>query len=194
MNENKNIDVSVRQCLIDSDLLIISLGSIEMWAKSNHVMNRLPKNQFYNPKIENVYLSSDDLSYFAKEIIRVVHHINPTIKIQFSIPYVILKASERFQNLYLATTENYRIIKAAIMQLGTEYYFPEYELFKYYIENSSDSFQEDKRHPSAKLIADVSKHIVKEINEDYLFNDTKKQFSINKVDSRGRINGKEFLR
>ena len=65
---------------------------------------------------------------------RIVHLINPDIKIQFSIPYVLLKASEKFQNLHLATTENYRIIKNAIMELGYDYYFPEYELFKYYVE------------------------------------------------------------
>lgn len=48
--------------------------------------------------------------------------------------FVLLKASEKFQNLHLATTENYRIIKDAIMELGYDYYFPEYELFKYYVE------------------------------------------------------------
>lgn len=124
---------------------------------------------------------------------RIVHLINPGIKIQFSIPYVLLKASEKFQNLHLATTENYRIIKDAIMELGYDYYFPEYELFKYYVKKNNHPFQEDGRHPSVKLIADVSKHIVKEINKDYLLDTPNKPFAINKVDSRGKINGKEYL-
>ena len=156
-------------------------------------MNRLPKNQFFNPEIKNVYLSSDDILNFSKEIMRIVHLINPDIKIQFSIPYVLLKASEKFQNLHLATTENYRIIKDAIMELGYDYYFPEYELFKYYVEKNNHPFQEDGRHPSVKLIADVSKHIVKEINKDYLLDTPNKPFAVNKVDSRGKINGKEYL-
>ena len=38
-----------------------------------------------------------------------------------------------------------------------------------------------------------SKHIVKEINKDYLLDIPNKPFAINKVDSRGKINGKEYL-
>lgn len=192
-NENLQIDTCVKRAITESDLLIVSLGSVEIWSKSEHVMNRLPKNQFFNPEIKNVYLSSDDILNFSKEIMRIVHLINPGIKIQFSIPYVLLKASEKFQNLHLATTENYRIIKDAIMELGYDYYFPEYELFKYYVEKNNHPFQEDGRHPSVKLIADVSKHIVKEINKDYLLDTPNKPFAINKVDSRGKINGKEYL-
>lgn len=193
LHQNLNIDNYVKTALTESDLLILSLGSVEMWSKVNHIMNRLPKNQFLNPEIKNVYLSSDDILNFAKQIMRVVQLINPKIKIQFSIPYVLLKASEKFHNLHLATTENYRIIKEAIMELGDDYYFPEYELFKYYVEKNNHTFQEDGRHPSVKLIADISKHIVKEINKDYLLDIPNKPFAINKVDSRGKINGKEYL-
>jgi hypothetical protein len=159
LHQNLNIDNYVKTALTESDLLILSLGSVEMWSKVNHIMNRLPKNQFLNPEIKNVYLSSDDILNFAKQIMRVVQLINPKIKIQFSIPYVLLKASEKFHNLHLATTENYRIIKEAIMELGDDYYFPEYELFKYYVEKNNHPFQEDGRHPSVKLIADISKHL-----------------------------------
>lgn len=191
--ENLKIDNSVKVALAEADLLIISLGSVEMWSKTNQILNRLPKNQFCKPEIKNVYLSSDDVLNFATQIIHIVHIINPAIKIQFSIPYVLLKASEKFTNLHMATTENYRIIKDAIMKLGYNYYFPEYELFKYYVERDNHSFQEDGRHPSVKLIADVSKHIVKEINKDYLLATPNDPFAINKVDSRGKINGKEYL-
>lgn len=193
INENLQIDTCVKRAITESDLLIVSLGSVEMWSKSKRVMNILPKNQFFNPEIKNVYLSSDDILNFSKEIMRIVHLINPDIKIQFSIPYVLLKASEKFHNLHLATTENYRIIKDAIMELGDDYYFPEYELFKYYVGKNNHPFQEDGRHPSVKLIADISKHIVKEINKDYLLDTPNKPFAINKVDSRGKINGKEYL-
>ena len=193
LHQNLNIDNYVKTALTESDLLILSLGSVEMWSKVNHIMNRLPKNQFLNPEIKNVYLSCDDILNFAKQIMRVVQLINPKIKIQFSIPYVLLKASEKFHNLHLTTTENYRIIKEAIMELGDDYYFPEYELFKYYVEKNNHPFQEDGRHPSVKLIADISKHIVKEINKDYLLDIPNKPFAINKVDSRGKINGKEYL-
>lgn len=193
LHQNLNIDNYVKTALTESDLLILSLGSVEMWSKVNHIMNRLPKNQFLNPEIKNVYLSSDSILNFAKQIMRVVQLINPKIKIQFSIPYVLLKASEKFHNLHLATTEYYRIIKEAIMELGDDYYFPEYELFKYYVEKNNHPFQEDGRHPSVKLIADISKHIVKEINKDYLLDIPNKPFAINKVDSRGKINGKEYL-
>ena len=193
LKQNLIIDHCVKTALTESDLLILSLGSVKMWSKTGHIMNRLPKNQFFSPEIKNIYLSSDDILNLAKQMISIVHHINPTINVQFSIPYVLLKASEKFYNLHLATTENDRIIKEAIMKLGHDYYFPEYELFKYYVEQNNHPFQEDGRHPSVKLIAEVSKHIVKEINKDYLLDKPNKPFAINKVDNRGNINGKEYL-
>ena len=57
INENLQIDTCVKRAITESDLLIVSLGSVEMWSKSKHVMNRLPKNQFFNPEIKNVYQS-----------------------------------------------------------------------------------------------------------------------------------------
>lgn len=164
-----------------------------MWAKSHHVMNRLPKNQFHNPEIQNIYLTSEVIHDIAKDIMKLIYVINPKAKIQFSIPYVLLKASEKYSNLNLATSENYRILKTAIMKLGEQYYFPEYELFKYYIEKGKHNFQDDKRHPSVQLIANVSRHIVQEINKSYLTKPFSTPFSIDKVDNRGRTNGKEYL-
>lgn len=84
-------------------------------------------------------------------------------------------------------------MKNAIMELGTEYYFPEYELFKFYIEKNKINFQQDKRHPSVELIADVSKHIVREIDKSLLSKTPSERFSINKVNTRGKIYGKDYL-
>ena len=193
IEKNKQIDEEVVKNIVNSDLVVVSLGSVEMWKKSNRVLNKLPKDQFYNTEIVNVYLTAEDLVSIAQDIIKCIHSINPSSSIQFSIPYVLLKASEKFSNLHLATTENYRIMKNAIMELGTEYYFPEYELFKFYIEKNKINFQQDKRHPSVELIADVSKHIVREIDKSLLSKTPSERFSINKVNTRGKIYGKDYL-
>ncbi|MFZ7334089.1 GSCFA domain-containing protein, partial [Streptococcus pluranimalium] len=58
--ENKRIDSCISEGIKNSDLVIVSLGSVEMWKYSNQVMNRLPKNQFYNSEIENIYLNATD--------------------------------------------------------------------------------------------------------------------------------------
>lgn len=119
--------------------------------------------------------------------------LNPSAMIQFSIPYVLLKASESFQNLTIATSENFRILKNGIMDIGKEYYFPEYELFKFYVEKTRSPFQIDGRHPSITLISEVSKHIVKEMGEEIMSKGQGELFSINRVNEKGSINGKCYL-
>ena len=66
LKQNLIIDHCVKTALTESDLLILSLGSVEIWSKAKHVMNQLPKNQFFSPEIKNIYLSSDDILNFTK--------------------------------------------------------------------------------------------------------------------------------
>lgn len=61
------------------------------------------------------------------------------------------------------------------------------------IEKNKINFQQDKRHPSVELIADVSKHIVREIDKSLLSKTPSERFSINKVNTRGKIYGKDYL-
>lgn len=193
ISENKRIDSCVIESIQRSELVIVALGAVEMWRYSNQILNRLPKHDFYNPDIENIYLEFEEVQITMQRIINCIREMNPSISIQFSIPYVLLKASERFSNLHLASTENYRILKNAIMSFGEEYYFPEYELFKFYIEKNSGNFQSDNRHPSVKLIAAVSKHIVSEIDTSYFKELSNDKFFIDNVNERGKTNGKEYL-
>ena len=79
------------------------------------------------------------------------------------------------------------------MDLGEEYYFPEYELFKFHIEKNNENFQLDNRHPSVKLISNVTKHIVSEIDKNYVKEWHNDKFIINKVNEKGIIYGKEIL-
>lgn len=192
IDKNKIIDSNIIDSVKNADLVIVSLGSAEMWKKNGRIINRLPKSDFNSSEIENIYLSSEEVASIAKDIIKCVNSINPSAKIQFSISYIILKASERFSNLYLATTENYRILKNAIINLGEDYYFPEYELFKYYA-NDIRKFQEDNRHFNVELIAEVSKHIVKEVDEKLLCDIHEVPFSIKKVNNKGKVYGEEQL-
>ncbi len=191
--ENKRIDKGVIEGIKNSEVVIVALGSVEMWQYSNKVLNRLPKNKYFHSEVENVYLEVDEAKIMMNRIIRCIKKMNPNITIQFSIPYILLKASEKFSNLHLATTENYRILKTAIMDLGEEYYFPEYELFKFHIEKNNENFQLDNRHPSVKLISNVTKHIVSEIDKNYVKEWHNDKFIINKVNEKGIIYGKEIL-
>ena len=49
-NENLQIDTCVKRAITESDLLIVSLGSVEMWSKSEHIMDRLPKKSVFQPR------------------------------------------------------------------------------------------------------------------------------------------------
>lgn len=44
IEKNKQIDEEVVKNIVNSDLVVVSLGSVEMWKKSNRVLNKLPKD------------------------------------------------------------------------------------------------------------------------------------------------------
>lgn len=193
IQKNRMIDNQIVESIQNSELVIVALGSVEMWSYSDQILNKLPKSDFEKDEVKNMYLEVDVLHDMMKKIINCINEINPLVTIKFSIPYVLLKASEKFSNLHLATMENYRILKNAIMCFGEDFYFPEYELFKFNIEKNSHDFQLDNRHPSIYLISEVTKHIVDEIDKSYSDEILKRSFMINKVNEKGKIYGKEYL-
>lgn len=96
-NENLQIDTCVKRAITESDLLIVSLGSVEMWSKSEHVMNRLPKISFSTQRSKMFIYPPTIFLTFLRKLCESCTLSILALRFNFQSPMYFLKLLKNFK-------------------------------------------------------------------------------------------------
>jgi hypothetical protein len=163
----KELDNSIRNCIINSDVLIITLGLVEVWFQPNgKAICAVPghpngKGGGQNSKFK--FTNYDDNLDNMRKCMSILQTINNKCKVILTTSPVPLYLTFRDLDQLVANTESKSILRSVCGQISREYdnviYYPAYEM----VLNSSkkDVFKKDARHVRSTFVSKIMKHFEK---------------------------------
>lgn len=167
----KKIDDSIKKCIINSDVLIITLGLVEVWFQPNgKAICTWPghpngKGGGQNSKFK--FTNYDDNLYNMRKCMNILQTLNNKCKVILTTSPVPLHSTFRGIDQLVANTESKSILRSVCGQISREYnnviYFPSYEMVLN--SNKKDVFKKDGRHIQSKFIFKIMKYFEKYFTE-----------------------------
>lgn len=164
----KELDNSIRNCIISSDILIMTLGLVEVWVKpdNNKVICTSPGYPGGSGGGSDCYFkftSFEENLNNIRKCIDLLKSINSNCKVILTTSPVPLYLTFRDIDQLVANIESKSILRSVCGQISREYdnviYYPAYEM----VLNSDkkDVFKKDGRHLKPKFVSKIMKHFEK---------------------------------
>jgi len=166
--------------IVNSDLIIITLGLSEIWEERTNTgewvaINRTPPKDIFNAnseKYRNRNMSVSECKLCISEIIKCIKFINKKAKIVFTVSPMPLKTSFKDMSIRISNNMSKANLLSAIYEVidkkskndSNIIYFPAYEIFM--SEDSNKSWQDDMRHPTKEAVERVCKEFVNAFAEN----------------------------
>jgi hypothetical protein len=163
----KKLDDAIKNCIISSDVLIITLGLVEVWLQPNgKVICAVPghpggKGGGQNSKFK--FTNYDDNLNNMRKCMDILQTVNNKCKVILTTSPVPLRLTFRDVDNLIANTESKSILRSVCGQISREYnnviYYPAYEMVLY--SDKKEVFKNDGRHIRSKFVSKIMKHFEK---------------------------------
>ena len=157
VNEIEKKLITFKKSILDSEVIIITLGLIETWVdkKKNKAWHSFHGNALKKQSVENLatfkQLTFEEVSEFIREIIKIIN-IKKNKKIIFTVSPIPLNFTFTNNDVVLANRYSKSVLRSALERFIDNkeiFYFPSFEIVQDCV-GWPLSYKEDKRHIKEK--------------------------------------------